>query len=83
MEFISGMIQCVDGERDPRNLLKFFDLFQQVFGVARRVAKIDSAVRDLAEELFDVVSCYFPITFNPPKDDPHRITPQQLSDSLM
>lgn len=30
------------------------------------------------EELFDNVSCYFPINFNPPKNDPLGIKPEQL-----
>lgn len=25
-----------------------------------------------AEEVVEVVSCYFPIAFTPPKNDPHR-----------
>jgi DNA repair/transcription protein MET18/MMS19 len=35
-----------------------------------------------AQELFDAVFNYFPITFRPPPDDPYGITAQDLKDRL-
>lgn len=34
------------------------------------------------EELFDVVACYFPISFSPPPNNVHGITRQDLADAL-
>lgn len=33
-------------------------------------------------DIFDKVSCYFPINFTPPKDDKFKITPSRLQQSL-
>lgn len=38
-----------------------------------------SVEQDCAEELFDNVSCYFPLAFTPPRDDPRGITRDSLS----
>ncbi len=32
--------------------------------------------------MFDIIFCYFPITFKPPPDDPYGITPSDLKISL-
>ena len=34
------------------------------------------------EDIFDKVSCYFPINFTPPKDDKFKITPEALKSKL-
>lgn len=54
---IAGVVAAVDGEKDPRNLLLVFSM------VPILTATLDSARDELAEELFDVVAVYFPITF--------------------
>jgi DNA repair/transcription protein MET18/MMS19 len=36
----------------------------------------------LSKELFDIASCYFPITFNPPKNDPYGVTKEGLVGGL-
>jgi hypothetical protein len=43
----------------------------------------DTAVEvDIIEKIFDSVACYFPITFNPPEDDPYGVTSEMLITSL-
>ena len=74
LEFLSGYIQAMDGEKDPRNLLVAFRT------VRRIVAMFD--ISDVAEELFEVTSCYFPITFRPPPNDPYGITSEDLKTEL-
>ena len=32
--------------------------------------------------MFDIIFCYFPITFRPPPNDPYNITPRDLQDAL-
>lgn len=74
LEFLSGYIQAIDGEKDPRNLLLIFKITQMV------ISRLN--IEDVAEELFEVTSCYFPITFRPPPDDPYGITAEDLKIEL-
>ena len=52
-----GYIQVLDGERDPRNLLLAFN---SVFRIIHNLR-----MGPLVEDLFDVISCYFPVDFTP------------------
>ncbi|KAI7830250.1 Dos2-interacting transcription regulator of RNA-Pol-II-domain-containing protein, partial [Gamsiella multidivaricata] len=73
-DFVFGFIQCLDGEKDPRNLLLAFTLIKKIiqeFDIAQHV-----------EDLFEVTFCYFPITFRPPPDDPYGITSEHLKIGL-
>ncbi|KAF9435406.1 hypothetical protein BGZ76_006356, partial [Entomortierella beljakovae] len=73
-DFVFGFIQCLDGEKDPRNLLLAFTLIKMIiqeFDIAQHV-----------EDLFEVTFCYFPITFRPPPDDPYGITSDHLKGGL-
>ena len=54
-DFVFGVISTIDGERDPRNLL-------QLFGMLPHFIKT-FPLGHLTEEMFDVVSCYFPVDF--------------------
>lgn len=56
-DFVFGIIQAADQERDPRNLLLLFSIFPVV---ARYFT-----LEPFTEEFFEVFSCYFPIDFNP------------------
>ncbi|KAG0328198.1 hypothetical protein BGZ99_005864 [Dissophora globulifera] len=73
-DFVFGFVQCLDGEKDPRNLLLGFTLIKKIiqeFDIAQHV-----------EDLFEVTFCYFPITFRPPPDDPYGITSEHLKIGL-
>ncbi|KAJ3050197.1 mms19 nucleotide excision repair [Rhizophlyctis rosea] len=73
-DFVSGYIQAMDGEKDPRNLLLAFRIVK---------AMVDSLDYDkYCEELFEVAFCYFPITFRPPPDDIYGITAEDLKGAL-
>eukprot|EP00743_Colponemidia_sp_Colp-15_P006061 GILK01006515.1.p1 GENE.GILK01006515.1~~GILK01006515.1.p1 ORF type:complete len:1082 (+),score=185.82 GILK01006515.1:34-3279(+) len=76
-EFSAGVIQAVDGEKDPRNLLVSFQCVRETMLVFP-----ESVLSPLYEELFDITSCYFPITFNPPANDPNKITGEDLRQGL-
>jgi hypothetical protein len=54
-DFVFGVISMVDGERDPRNLLQLFGMLPQFIRMF--------PLGHLTEEMFDVVSCYFPVDF--------------------
>ncbi|XP_063818410.1 MMS19 nucleotide excision repair protein homolog isoform X2 [Pseudophryne corroboree] len=70
-DFTFGFIQVMDGEKDPRNLLVAFHIVQDI------ITK-NYALGPFVEELFEVTSCYFPIDFTPPPNDPHGITREDL-----
>ncbi|KAM6951361.1 MMS19 nucleotide excision repair protein homolog [Aplochiton taeniatus] len=70
-DFVFGFVQSMDGERDPRNLLLAFQ-------IARNIIQRGYDMGKFTEELFEVTSCYFPIDFSPPPNDPHGITQDEL-----
>ncbi|XP_054019224.1 MMS19 nucleotide excision repair protein homolog [Dryobates pubescens] len=74
-DFTFGFIQMMDGEKDPRNLLVAFQIVRDL------IAK-NYALGPFVEELFEVTSCYFPIDFTPPPNDPHGIQREDLILSL-
>jgi DNA repair/transcription protein MET18/MMS19 len=73
-DFMSRFISYFDGEKDPRNLMVVFSIL--------RVPMTEWNVGGDAQDLFDAVFNYFPITFRPPPDDPYGITAQDLKDRL-
>ncbi|XP_041819393.1 MMS19 nucleotide excision repair protein homolog isoform X2 [Chelmon rostratus] len=74
-DFVFGFVQSMDGERDPRNLLLAFQ-------VAKNIIHRGYDLGKFTEELFEVTSCYFPIDFTPPPNDPHGITKEELIQML-
>ncbi|XP_059180991.1 MMS19 nucleotide excision repair protein homolog isoform X2 [Centropristis striata] len=74
-DFVFGFVQSMDGERDPRNLLLSFQ-------IARSIVLRGYDLGKFSEELFEVTSCYFPIDFSPPPNDPHGITREELIQML-
>jgi DNA repair/transcription protein MET18/MMS19 len=73
-DFMGRFIAYFDGEKDPRNLMVVFSIL--------RVPMTEWNIRGDAQDLFDAVFNYFPITFRPPPDDPYGITAQDLKDRL-
>ena len=74
---VERFIAVVDGEKDPRNLVV-------VFGLTAFLVSVTSsdAMQRVSDALFDVVGCYFPITFHPPVHDPHHISTAELQVAL-
>ncbi|KAL6703041.1 hypothetical protein ACN47E_010248 [Coniothyrium glycines] len=73
-DFLARFIAYFDGEKDPRNLMVVFSIL--------RVPMTEWNIGADAQDLFDAVFNYFPITFRPPPDDPYGITAQDLKDRL-
>ncbi|XP_072932864.1 MMS19 nucleotide excision repair protein [Epargyreus clarus] len=73
-DFVYGVISSIDGERDPRNLMFLFN-FLPTF-----VANIP--LGHLVEEMFEVISCYYPIDFHPSPDDPAAVSRDDLAAAL-
>ncbi|KAI8911815.1 Dos2-interacting transcription regulator of RNA-Pol-II-domain-containing protein [Gorgonomyces haynaldii] len=73
-DFVHGFISSLDGEKDPRNLMLAFQLVKLI------VLHLD--FEKYCQDLFEVVFCYFPITFKSSPDDPLGVTPEQLKTLL-
>lgn len=73
VDFINILIELSASERDPRNLMLIFSMVEVV------LAEWDDAdTEQLAEDLYDLLSRYFPITFSAKKTDPAGINPAEL-----
>ena len=73
-DFVFGFIQAIDGERDPRNLILCFQNSCIV------LKELDFSL--FVEDFFEVLSCYFPVEFNPPKENDYGVTREQLVENL-
>ncbi|VVD00108.1 unnamed protein product [Leptidea sinapis] len=73
-DFVFGFISAMDGERDPRNLLFLFNLLPKFL--------THIPLGHLVEEMFEVVSCYYPIDFHPSPNDPAAVTRDELANAL-
>ncbi|KAF8817465.1 ARM repeat-containing protein [Phlegmacium glaucopus] len=73
-QFLSGYIVLAEGEKDPRNLMVAFAVV--------RVLLIEFEISEHVESLFNIVFCYFPITFRPPPSDPYGISTDDLKLAL-
>ena len=75
-DFVYNLVKSVEGEVDPRNLMLVFQLWHQLLIDGVQLGKF-------TEEAFEVVSCYFPIDFNPPPNDKEKpVTCEDLVTSL-
>lgn len=72
--FMSAFVLYFDGEKDPRNLMIVFSVLQ--------VPMMEWDIQASAQDLFEAVFNYFPITFKPPPDNPYGITAQDLKNRL-
>ena len=73
-DFVYGVISTMDGERDPRNLVFLFPFISNFLK--------NIPLGHLVDEMFDIISCYFPIDFHPSKDDPAAVTRDDLANAL-
>lgn len=71
---VFGFVQVLDGERDPRCLLIGFHIVPQL------VKHFD--IGPFAEDLFEVMACYFPIDFNPRSIQNMTICKEDLAAAL-
>lgn len=73
-DFVYGVINSIDGERDPRNLMFLYE-FLPIFVT-------NFPLHHLSEEMFDIFSSYFPIHFFPSQNDPAALTRDSLAQAL-
>ncbi|CAI5500751.1 unnamed protein product [Closterium sp. Naga37s-1] len=77
-----GVVAGVDGEKDPRCLLHALRIVALLVGALHGEGG-SAAVSAVADDLFDVVSAYFPVSFSPPPNDPRGITREDLVQALL
>lgn len=61
-DFVEGVSAAIDTEKDPRCLLVAFRLVEHL---VQLFPAPDGPFAENAEDVFDVVSRYFPVTFTP------------------
>ena len=76
-----GVVRAIDGEKDPRNLVLYLQLLREL--IVRCEESGADGLAEALDEVFDSMACYFPITFTPPPNDPHQITPHHLLQALL
>ena len=94
--FTSLSSSCMHGETDPRCLLQLLLLLNKVQQIMLPLFapkcndtgdKMDKDTSELMAfpsiEIFDAVAPYYPISFTPPKNDPHGITREMLEHALL
>jgi len=87
-EYLQIVVDAIDGEKDPRNILKMFALISKICKryFSDNCKYEDSINNDKMENLcksfFDTLEIYYPIEFTQPKNSPDKITSSDLSDAL-
>ncbi len=69
-EFVLGFIQAVDAEKDPHNMRLIFSMWPVI------IQRLE--LEPFEEDLFESMSCYFPIDFSPPKGVIGGVTQEEL-----
>lgn len=79
LQFATAFLNAMEGEKDPRNLMLCMEVARDM--MSKLEATFAKHERSLAQ-YFEIVSCYFPIIFTPPPNDPYGITSDGLILSL-
>lgn len=83
VDLVEGTVSTVDEEKDPRCLLVAFECVKVCVQIYQTPGAPQDHMTLGAAELFDVVCCYFPISFTPPKKEGFpAITREDLKGSL-
>ena len=90
--WVETLLRQFQGEKDPRNLIPHFSLFaclleRDWLAISDSATDLSSdsnarSVDRLMEDLFQILFCYYPITFTPPIDDPFKVSPDSLRQAL-
>lgn len=59
-DLVDGISEAIDGEKDPRCLMIIFHIIELYF---KLLPDPSGPLPSVAEELFELLSCYFPIYF--------------------
>jgi DNA repair/transcription protein MET18/MMS19 len=72
--FVPGFVQTVEGEKDPRNIMIIFKIIKII------VSELN--YKPYVEDIFEIIFCYFPITFKAPPGNVIKITTEDLKNGL-
>ncbi|XP_011072433.1 MMS19 nucleotide excision repair protein homolog isoform X2 [Sesamum indicum] len=74
---VYGICEAIDGEKDPQCLLL-------VFHIVESLAQLSPGpLANFAEDLFEILGCYFPIHFTHPKGEDDDVKREELARALM
>ncbi|XP_019196982.1 PREDICTED: MMS19 nucleotide excision repair protein homolog isoform X1 [Ipomoea nil] len=77
---VYGICESIDGEKDPQCLVLIFRIFE---ALARLFPHSSGSLASYAEDLFEILGCYFPIHFTHSKSEDADIKREELSQALM
>ncbi|ORX84015.1 ARM repeat-containing protein [Anaeromyces robustus] len=72
--FVPGFVQAVESEKDPRNIMVIFKIIKIIVD--------ELNYKPYVEDIFELIFCYFPITFKAPPGNVIKITSEDLKDAL-
>ena len=82
-DVLDVLMRFVDGEKDPRCLLLGFGCLEKTVEKLCSVHEKRQLVEDSAENVTDVLSCYFPLSFSPPPESTSKsVTRSELLEAL-
>lgn len=79
LQFALAFLNAMEGEKDPRNLMLCMEIARDCMS---KLEPTFAKHERVLQQYFEVVSCYFPIIFTPPPNDPYGITSEGLILSL-
>ncbi|KAL0415179.1 UNVERIFIED_CONTAM: MMS19 nucleotide excision repair protein [Sesamum latifolium] len=77
---VYGICESIDGEKDPQCLLLVFHLVESL---AQLYPSSSGPLANFAEDLFEILGCYFPIHFTHPKGEDDDVKREELARALM
>lgn len=79
---ISAVLTAIESEKDPRNLVVSFELTRLILSILGNDEQSIPTIEPFLEEIFENISWYYPIEFEPPQNDKFKITSKELKDKL-
>ncbi|GAB2269368.1 hypothetical protein Dimus_004288 [Dionaea muscipula] len=77
---VYGVCQAIDGEKDPQCLMLTFRIVEVLAGL---FPDPSGPLVNVAEDIFDILGCYFPIHYSHPKSEDVDVSRGKLSMALM
>nr|XP_023019958.1 MMS19 nucleotide excision repair protein homolog isoform X1 [Leptinotarsa decemlineata] len=74
LEYVQGVMNAIDGERDPKNLLFLFKWLRIFFSFV--------SLGHLSEDMFETIACYFPVDYTVPVNS-NSPTRDDLAEALL
>ena len=86
---LQNILDAIDGEKDPRNILKMFSLIKNInlkffsYNNPKLISLLEKESKEeFIKSFFDTLEIYYPIEFTQPKHSQEKITAEDLINSL-